>query len=94
LTVGGGRDCESWQSGVWKVLRIKSREEIGGHLRSQVVYVVCRGYWIEWLSVNQFEGPRQDPHDHIISSQLRSLPNNRTEPDMSKWTPNVRVDLD
>ncbi len=58
LTVGGGRKCESWQSGAWKVLRIKAREEIGGHLRSQVVYVVCRDHWIERLSVNQFEGPR------------------------------------
>jgi hypothetical protein len=58
------------------VLRIEAREEIGGHLRSQVVYVVRRDHWIERLSVNQFEGPRQDPHDHIISSQLLSSPNN------------------
>jgi hypothetical protein len=94
LTVGGGRKCESWQSGAWKVLRIKSREKIGGHLRSQVVHVVCRDHWIERLSVNQFEGPRENPHDHIISFQLLSSPNNRTKPDMSKRTPNVRVDLD
>lgn len=70
FAVGSSRERQSRKCGAREVLGNEVREEVRGHLGSQVVHVSCSGRWIERFAVDQFEGPGPDMHDHIVSAQL------------------------
>ncbi len=74
--------------------RIEFGEEVRGDLGPQLIDVYRRDRRFEWDPVDQLEGPRSHPQNHIVSSQLLPPPDHCAKPNMSERAPDVGIDLD
>jgi hypothetical protein len=92
--IGGMGARKSWKGGLGKVPWIKPSEEVGSHLRSQILHMVGRSFWIKRCSVDEFKRPCPDVEKDIFTLQLSPTLNDTAESDMRKRTPYVCVDLD